>query len=258
MEEADRVDALATRILTEGIAELERGDRTGLARRLGQPGDRVDAALARLRRLDPAPGGLFAPPAAPILPEIEFLAEPEGSPAPATPFRLRVRLRHEDLPSLALDAVEPERVGSLLSTREGRSAARILTALALRRRNLLRLALLAAERQAPFLLGRKPCPAPLPLAEVADRVGLSLSTVWRIAGQTWARSPRGTLRLSSCFPAPLRTRRDRTAESLRAEIREGWERGESDAALARRMGLPARTVTYHRRAAGLPRVSKGS
>jgi len=256
---ADRVDEWAERILTEGREELERGDRAGLLRRLSapppdagnppkgeteEPTRLLEAALARLRRLDPAPGRGLGAPAAPILPEVEFLL-PEGSPGSLRP---RVRLRREDLPSLVLTP----RPGPSLSGREGRAAVRILTALALRRRNLMRLALLAAERQAPFLSGDRPRPAPLPLAEAANRTGLSLSTVWRLAGRTWALSPRGILRLATCFPAPLRARPDRTAEALRAEIREGWARGESDAALARRLGLPPRTVTYHRRAAGLP------
>jgi len=238
----------AAAVLNDGRDLLERRDLAGLAARMKWDRPRLDRALSTLRRLDPHPGSVFAPTRF-VLPELSIDFDREG--------RLRVRLLVDNLPRLCLDAELVEMLGP--SGREPfREARGILSALASRLRTKLRLALLLGARQKAFLLGEEPAPAPLTLREAGNRLGLAPSTVQRAAASTWAVTPRGTLLLCSLTGRGLSARPDMTSPALREKIAAGWNAGKSDAELARELGIPARTLTWHRQRLGLSRARRSS
>jgi RNA polymerase sigma-54 factor len=239
-------DSDAAILLARGREDLERQDMASLRKRLGWDRERLERALAVLRRLDPHPGRGFAHPGT-ILPEVALRYDDRGS--------LSVKLLVDHLPRLLLDA------GLLASAGEGaqkafREARGTLSALAARYRTKLRLALLLGSRQRAFLQGTEAAPRPLTLSEAGRELGLAPSTVQRAAASTWASTPRGTILLSSLTGRSLSARPDLSARALREAIRAGWKAGLCDAALGRDLGVPARTVTWHRQKLGLPRTGR--
>lgn len=237
----------AATVLNSGRDLLERRDLAGLAARMGWDRARLDRALSTLRRLDPHPGSVFAPTRF-VLPELSIGFDGD---------RLRVRLLVDNLPRLYLDAELMESLGPS-GRAPFREARGILSALASRLRTKLRLSLLLGTRQKAFLLGEDPAPAPLTLREAGNRLGLSTSTVQRAAASTWAVTPRGTILLCSLTGRGLSARPGITVRALREKIMAGWTAGKSDAELARKLGIPPRTVTWHRQRLGLPRTRRTS
>ncbi len=236
-------DSDAWILLEKGREALERQDLAALGNCLGWDRSRVEKAILALRRLDPHPGRGFSFPET-VLPEVEIRFDESGTPI--------VRLLSENLPRLSLDADLLDLAGPW--TRSAfRQAKGLLFALAARLRTKLRLALLLAFRQQAFLRNLESAPAPLTLVRAGRELGLSPSTVHRAAACTWAKTPRGTLPLSSLLGRGLSSRPEMTPRALREAIRAGWKSGKSDAAMARELGVPARTVTWHRHRLGLPR-----
>ncbi len=236
-------DSDAAALLTLGRECLERGDIPGLRKALGWERARLERALAVLRRLDPHPGSAFIPTRF-ILPEIAMRFDDQG--------RLEVKLLTDNLPRLALDA------GLLEAAGEGavpffRQARGLLATLAARTRTKIRLALVLGRRQEPFLRNAAAAPGPFTLKQAGRELGLSPSTVQRAAASTWAETPRGTIRLSSLLGRSLAARGDLSVREIRARIRAAWNESKSDAALGRELGIPPRTVTWHRQKLGLPR-----
>lgn len=233
-------------LLDRGREELERQDMGGLRRKLGWERDRLQNALSVLRRLDPHPGFGFSRPET-VLPEIQIRFDDRGNPS--------VRLLSENLPRLLMDADLLAAAGPA-ARRAFRDARGILSALAARLRTKLRLALLLASRQSEFLRGPAGAPAPLTLSRAGRELGLAPSTVQRAASGTWATTPRGTIPLSTLIGRGLSSRPELTSRALREAIRAAWKDGKSDAALARELAIPARTVTWHRHRLGLPRIRR--
>lgn len=239
-------DSDAAILLARGCEDLERRDMAALRKRLGWDRERLEKAIAALRRLDPHPGRGFSHPET-ILPEVAFLFDDRGS--------LSVKLLVDHLPRLLMDA------DLLASAGEGgrkafREARGILSALAARYRTKIRLALLLGSRQQEYLRGLSAAPRPLTLSQAGRELGLAPSTVQRAAASTWAATPRGTIPLSSLTGRGLAARPDLSAGALREAIRTGWNAGRCDAVLARELGIPPRTVSWHRHKLGLPRVRR--
>lgn len=233
-------------LLEVGLEELARQDLAALRKKLAWGRERLEIALRSLRRLDPHPGFGFSHPGT-VLPEVEILYEDSGKPA--------VRLLHENLPRVLVDADLYAAAGNR-ARGFFREARELLGALAARCRTKMRLALLLGEHQQAYLRSLAPAPVPLTLARAALKLGLSPSTVQRAAACTWAVTPRGTLPLSSLLVRGLAARPDLSTRALREAIRAGWESGKPDSVLARELGLPLRTVTWHRQRLGLPRVRR--
>lgn len=230
-------------LLLFGREELERRDWHSLQKRLGWGKKRIEEALGILRRLDPHPGSSFCRPHF-ILPELELRFDREGV--------LSVRLLRENLPRLILDMdMATGKTASL-----PRCTRSTLGALAARHRTKLRLGFLLGERQRRFLRGEADVPEPMTLSEAASLSGLAPSTVQRTASSTWVSTPRGTRLLAALLARGTAARPDLTVAALRGTIRRGWEEGKSDATLARELGVPPRTVTWHRRELGLPRKKR--
>jgi RNA polymerase sigma-54 factor len=227
-------------LLLFGREELERQDWYSLQKHLGWEKKRIEKALEILRRLDPHPGSAFCRPHF-ILPELELRFDRDGV--------LSVRLLRENLPRLILDRdmATGKRASLPHCTRSA------LGALAARYRTKLRLGFLLGKRQGRFLRGEADVLEPITLSEAASLSGLAPSTVQRTASSTWASTPRGTRLLATLLARGTAARPDLTVAALRSAIRRGWEEGKSDAALAREMGVPPRTVTWHRQKLGLPR-----
>lgn len=238
-------DCDAGRLLIEGREALESG-KEALERFRVEKGwtpEHLQGAMAALRRLDPSPGRIFSI-AQPVRPELDFY--------PAQNERgekiLRCRLARENLPHLSLAS---EDLQATLARKEWERAKSLLLRLGLRYRTLLRIGIFLAEWQAAYLSADQKNAStllPLGLKDVAEATDLHISTVSRCLANTWARSPGGTLRLSSLLSRSLHSLPYAELEKF---LREAAEAGESDAAVSRKTGIPRRTIAYHRKRLGI-------
>lgn len=213
--------ALLARLLEDFLSELARNRLPQVARALGVDLARLEELLARLRGLDPAPARELCEPGSPaIRPEVLVDALPEGG--------FEVRLDSSAWPSVRVD---PEL--EALALREGRkselarylrpkleSARSIQGALAQRQRTLARVAAALFARQEEFLRDGPRALAPLRMGELADELGLSLSTVSRAIAGKHAQTPWGILPLRWFFQAGAGGEEGQTRDALREAVRE--------------------------------------
>ena len=222
-------------LLREGREDLEGGTLKRFCQVQGWDPGRLEAALVALRRLDPAPGrGLV--PTRTVRPELSLLPGSDGS--------VDCRLLREHQPRV-------EWASDLPAGETGRRLRELLLHLGLRSRTLVRLGLALAHRQRAFLLDSEAPRAPLGLRTLSDDTGISPSTLSRCLNQTWARTLRGTLPLASLLARSPRRRPDLDYDTLEALLRDAQEKGLPDRRVAETLGLPRRTVTYHRLRLGL-------
>lgn len=236
-------DSDAAFLLRHGREDLEHDRMDGFLRQQGWSRERLANALKTLRRLDPTPGYAFERTSF-ILPELEFTATDES---------VTCKVALDNLPHLAL----MEDIADFCDKRTCREARNIIQHLAERNDTLARIGNFLAAGQKDFLMGHAPSPAPLGLKEIAVAANLHVSTISRILSTRWARSDRrGLFRLSALL---MRKLMNRAGESrmdyayLEHAIRSAVDEGLKDAELARFLGIPRRTVAYHRLRLGIIR-----
>lgn len=228
-------------VLESGSDHLARGDLTGLAKHLGWPEARLRKAMEAIRRLDPRPGSSLVS-SAPVIPEIAFDPSVEG---------LTVRLLHENLPRITLEQDLLVYVDQSPFQEQWQSVRHLMTALAMRLRTKLRAARILAKTQEAFLMQETAAPGPVVLEDLAHLMNCHSSTVHRAIGTTWARSPRGTILLADLLSRPLRARPSLSVAQLRNTIAEYRLKGHSDQEISRQLGIPRRTIAWHRKKLGL-------
>ncbi|MCF4114264.1 MULTISPECIES: RNA polymerase factor sigma-54 [Dethiosulfovibrio] len=229
---SEKEESDGAKILEMAVDLLGKGDpKKDAMERLGWSRSRFDRAMEELSRLDPAPGRRTAAQA--VIPELELYPDPDR---PAVVLA-------ENLPRIYMAPLtwEDDRVASMKD--RGLS---IIRSIARRNASKLSLAIEIAKRQKNYLISREEAPYPLTMTEMADRLDRSVSTVQRIASTTWALTPVGTVPLDRFFSRPLRSRPDMSVAQLRSRIEEANRRGISDSELSRNLGIPRRTISWHR------------
>lgn len=229
-------------LLIKGASDLlEEGCTEEILSRFEWTARRLEKAVARLRRLDPFPD--FSRDDAPVvIPELSI--EVRGQD-------VRVALLKENLPWIRVkdmgddvaDTAELRRLRIRACGVESEYRRRLETRLAV--------GLDLARRQRRFLTGLAEAPDPCVLSDVAEALSLHPATVHRTTSRTWCLTPIGTISLGKLFSRPLRSRPDISVAQLRVAVKDASRKGCSAAALARELGIPARTVRWHRSRSGL-------
>lgn len=235
--------SLAWLIISEGHEHLASGRIDLFLRERGISREAYEAAMAKLRLLDPAPGRRLQQ-ARYAIPEVEFYWR-DG-------YGLRARLMRENFPRIESAISEyrnvPEASGRhFLITPQVRDA---LIRLGMRYKTLYRLSSFLAERQCDFLLKKTNAPAPLVLKDAASACGVSVSTVQRIASQTWGSVMGSTVHLKSLFSRPASSS-GMSLASVKKEIARLNALAYNDREIADILGMPERTVRWHRKRLGL-------
>ena len=237
----DEPSADAEAVLTKGIEYLLSGNISDFAVLCGWDARKLDSVLKSLKRLDPAPGKNFAQ-VIPIYPEVEFYPEGEF---------VKVKLIRENLPIISCNFEEmPMSAGELLSSEWfsplWSRAKFVITRLGMRYRTLMKIALIVAERQRRFITGAEDTVAPLTYNDAALLMGVNTSTVFRAVKNTAAVTQGRTIKMETFFCRSLSARHEMSTAELRSLVTLMNKAGYSDSAIASRLSIPPRTVTYHR------------
>lgn len=240
-------------ILVQHLDLLAAGDMPRLVRLCACD----EAAIARrfriIRTLNPKPGASFSPA------NLALTREPDLVARPLQGGRWRVALNRSALPSVEVDADTP-------GDPEGVKAAKALRHMVFARNDtLLRVGREIVSRQKAALLQGPSALSPMTMADVAQTLGLHVSTISRVVAGASLDGPNGVVWLRRMFsaargkegegtPQAVGALRNRLAKIIAAEDPAAPL---SDSALADRLAeatgirLARRTIAQYREASGI-------
>jgi len=215
------VDPLALRVVEEVLPFLEKERPSQVAARLGVTEERLEEALAIIRRLDPKPGLRYNNPVNPtIVPDV--IVEKDGE-------EYRILLNEDGMPRLRIsghyramaEGSSPEAGEEALQflKEKVRSAMWFLKSVEERQRTIYKVAKEIVEFQRDFLDQGPSQMRPLILRDVAERVGVHESTVSRVVSNKYMQTPRGILPMKYFFNTGIGTLQGADVSSLKVKER---------------------------------------
>jgi RNA polymerase sigma-54 factor len=262
-------DPLVRQIVESHLDDITTNRLPRIAKATGRTIDDVKHALETIRSLDPNPGANYGGAlAAAILPDVT-VEEVDG--------KYEVRLNRGHLPALTLNPIYRQ---YLREARKGdgvqewvkkriESARWFIDAVQQRQSTLKRIADRIFEHQKDFLDQGVRALHPLRMQQIADEVGVHISTVSRAVSGKYAQTPRGTFPLKYFFTGGTQTQdgevesqasiKQRIAELVEREDRTNPLSDDQLAALLAeqdRIQIARRTVTKYRKALAIPSSSQ--
>lgn len=199
LEAAGEKDSLACRLVAEHFEDLQPHRLQHLSKATGVDIRQLDAEIGRIRRLDPYPGRRYAAEdAVYVSPEVYvekvdddyviFFAD-DGSP------RLRISPTYQSMLSQSDSSKETK---DFIKERV-RSAVDLLRNIEHRRQTIYRVVECIVARQREFLDRGVEYLKPMMLKDVAEGIGMHLSTVSRVVNRKYAHTPQGVIELRRFF-----------------------------------------------------------
>ncbi len=251
------------RLIRHHLGDISLNRLPGIVRETGEDMERVNEAVEFIRHLNPRPGALISGEPAPVVkPDVviervdgEYVVRVEETTLPA----LRMSHMYQELLSLAK---KDRRLHDYLR-RKYEAARRLISAVEQRRLTLYRITDQIAQMQRDFLERGIDYLRPLKMRDVADGLGVHVSTVSRAIADKWVQTPGGVFPLRFFFTGGLRARdgRARSTRSIKDRIRRMVESEDphepmSDDDIAERLAeqgfsVARRTVAKYRKQLGI-------
>jgi RNA polymerase sigma-54 factor len=261
LDPQDRQYKVLCRLLREFLQELAHNKLPAVARALDLELAELGKLVDRLRALDPRPASqLVEEDAPPIRSDVVVDATPEGFEVALAGASLSAVRLEPSIAELAKDRRQPAPVRRYLRDKVDR-ARWIVDAVEQRRATLLRVAGAIFRRQRAFLEHGPGHLAPLRMAEVADELGLHVSTVSRAVAGKYAQTPRGSFPLRHFFQATVAGEQRGARDDVLGAVGELFAREDAAHPLsdddvvellrARGWRLARRTVAKYRRELGI-------
>ncbi|NBT12434.1 MAG: RNA polymerase sigma-54 factor [Planctomycetia bacterium] len=253
------------RLVSDHLEDLAGNRLPLIERKTGFSIAEIERLRDQLHALQPKPGAVFSVPFVPaVKPDVHVEQQPDGT--------WRVRLEEVDLPNLR---ISPVYRGMLLSpetdpaTREYikrkiNSAQWLIESIEQRRSTLLKTAQAIVDHQTRCLTDGPEAIEPLKMQQIADRIGMHVTTVSRAVDDKWLQTPRGLFPLRRFFVGgTVSADGDEVAwDTVRAKLQEIIDQEPkdnpySDDALVEELGkrgitVARRTVTKYRKAMDIP------
>jgi len=251
------------RIIEEFLDDIRKNKRPKVARELGISVKQLNTLVDRLRHLQPLPAGTMGGDRnAYVQPDVvvewrdgrwEIILEDHFFP------RIRVSSQYRDLLSNSDDPKVKDYVRRKLE-----NAKWLVDAIQQRQNTLYRVCEEIFKVQDEYLDYGRSHLKPLKMQEIADRVGIHVSTVSRAIADKWVQTPRGIVPLKFFFTGGAETADGETMSrfSVKEKVREIIENedkknplsDEQVAELLKQEGLDIarRTVTKYRKALQIP------
>jgi RNA polymerase sigma-54 factor len=187
-------------IISAHLDDLGKNKLPHIQRRTGYSLETIQEVIAEVRKLDPKPGTRFQTAAAArIIPDVfvdrqedgAYRARAEDGELPRlyiSPY-YRKMLRSEDTPPETRDYIK----------RKINSAQWLIQSIEQRRSTVCRVAQAIVDHQAEFLEKGPEFIHPLKVQQIADKVGVHVTTVSRAVDDKWIETPRGIFPLKRFF-----------------------------------------------------------
>ena len=257
-------DRLAIRMVRDHFECLQTHKLPELAKTLGVGVDLLLAEMEIIKKLDPKPGRKYSPDEAqPIVPEVTI--EKVGE-------EYVLRFEDDGMPQLRINRTYRQMMESKDSSKETRdyikerfrSAVDLLKNIEHRRQTIYRVCQSIVERQRDFLDHGIEQLKPMMLKDVAEDIGMHLSTVSRVVNRKYVNTPQGVYELRRFFTEGMKsdTGEDVSTRVLKLRIKKMIEAEDShhpitDDEIAKRLAqegvkLSRRTVAKYREQMRIP------
>jgi RNA polymerase sigma-54 factor len=252
-------------LISNHLEDIEQNRMPVIARKTGYSLERIQEALGELRRLNPKPGADFnSAVAPPVTPDVFVEQNEEG--------RYVVRLEDGRTPSLFISPYYRKLLLSGNASPEAReyikrkinSAQWLIDSIEQRRGTLSRVAQAIVDHQTEFLNKGPEAIEPLKMQQIADKVGVHVTTVSRAVDDKWIQTPRGIFPLKRFFVGGTMSAGGEEVawDTVRLKLQElvdneDKQQPKSDDQLvkdlaAQGINVARRTVTKYRKAMGIP------
>ncbi|OHB83214.1 MAG: RNA polymerase sigma-54 factor [Planctomycetes bacterium RBG_16_64_12] len=187
-------------LISSHLEDLEHNRLPVITKRTGYPLEVIQLALEDLRKLNPKPGARFDEDFVPtVTPDVFVEPLDEGG--------YRVRLEDGRTPSLFISPYYRKLLASGQANEETRefikrklnSAQWLIESIQQRRSTLTRVAQAIVDHQTEFLDKGPEAIEPLKMQQIADKVGVHVTTVSRAVDDKWIQTPRGIFPLKRFF-----------------------------------------------------------
>src|SRR3954462_7304523 len=254
------------RILIENhLEDLENNRLPQISKKTGMSIEKIQEVWHELRKLKPKPGADFTETTAPsVTPDVFVERNDEG--------KYQVRLEDTQLPALYISPYYRKLLrdeGTNAETREYikrkiNSAQWLIESIEQRRSTLTRVSQAIVDHQTKFLDDGPDHIEPLKMQQIADRVGVHVTTVSRVVGDKLMQTPRGIFRLKRFFVGGTTAADGEEVAWDRVRIKlqeiidsEDKKSPLSDDAIVEELGkagitVARRTVTKYRKAMNIP------
>ena len=252
-------------LISNHLDDLQHNRLPAIEKKTGFSIERIQDAWAELRTLNPKPGASFSAVAAPtVMPDLFVDQLEDGS--------YKIRLEEGRTPSLRISRYYRQRLLSGEATPEERefikrkinAAQWLIESIEQRRGTLTRVAQAIVDHQHRFLDEGPEAIEPLKMQQIADKVGVHVTTVSRAVGDKYMQTPRGIYSLKSFFVGGTTSDDGEEVawDAIRIKLQELVDKEDktkpySDDDLVKELkkhGLTAarRTVTKYRKKMGIP------
>ncbi len=252
-------------LITHHLDDIQQNRLPSIEKRTGFSIDVIKEAIDQLRRLNPRPGARFVPTSTQyVVPDLVVEANDQGE--------YEVRLADDHTPQLAISRQYQRMLKNKQSdpvTREFiqkkiQSARWLIESIEQRRSTLLKVAKAIIAHQKNFLDKGPESIEPLKMQEIADRVGVHVTTVSRAVDDKWVQTPRGIFALKRFFgggttaangeEVAWETIKQKLLEILSKEDKQNPLSDEEIVEELSHSGFPVarRTVTKYRKALRIP------
>jgi RNA polymerase sigma-54 factor len=251
-------------LITSHLEDLRDNRLPAVERATGFSIDRIQLAWEQLRKLNPKPGARFAESFVPtITPDVRVERADDGS--------YKVVVDDERVPQLYISEYYRRRLQNGTATTEEReyikrkivSAQWLIESIQQRRNTLARVTQAVVDYQKRFLEEGPEAIEPLKMQQIADQVGVHVTTVSRAVDDKWVQTPRGILALRRFFVGGTRTAEgdDVAWDTIRIKLQELVDHEDKSKPLSddqlvdelNRHGLQVarRTITKYRQKMGI-------
>jgi RNA polymerase sigma-54 factor len=247
------------------LEDIEHNRIPAIERRTGYTIHDIQEALKELRRLNPKPGAAYVETHVPLVVPDVFVEPVDGG-------GYRIRLEDGNTPSLFISAQYRQLLQSGQADGETReyikrkinSAQWLIESIEQRRNTLTRVAQAIIDHQEQFLNKGPEFIEPLKMQQIADKVGVHVTTVSRAVDDKWIQTPRGIFPLKRFFGGGTTTASGEEIawDTIRRRLQEVIDKEDkhnphSDDELVTELGklgltVARRTVTKYRKAMNIP------
>jgi len=221
--ETGRDVSLEAELVTNFLRDIELNRLPHIAKRTGKTVEEIKAALANLSHLNPRPGSLIGGRTVPvILPDAVVDLDDDG--------KVRITMSDGNTPRLHISRAYRKLARNRKTDKEARqfiqknvrSAQWLMGAIRQRRETVRRVVEEVFDVQRDFLEAGPEALRPLPMADVAGKVGVHVATVSRAVAGKHVQTPRGIYPLRMFFSGGTRTTqgRDVAWDAVRVKLRE--------------------------------------
>ncbi len=252
-------------LISNHLEDLEHNRLPAISSRTGYGIELVKQTLEELRKLNPKPGAIFGETSvAPVTPDVFVDVQENG--------QYKVRMEETNTPKLFISPYYRKLITSGKANEETReyikrkvnSAQWLIDSIQQRRGTLSRVSQAIVDHQTRFLDKGPEFIEPLKMQQIADKVGVHVTTVSRAVDDKWVQTPRGIFPLKRFFcGGTVREDGEEVAwDKVRLKLQEVIDQEDkqsplSDDALKAELAthgitVARRTVTKYRKAMNIP------